>query len=158
MSGSHVVLLSARNDDHETIARPRISETKSAKRLTKKVVGDLVSETQSDLATTIQPVLQLLFTGQLLQTPDSCNCFYMNHYKVRPYIYFPADDIMLTTKRACVWKAEDRLMLRGCVLIAIIMRLKSIKRIPSTFWTTNAIPSTNFILASRKAKCTIIDS
>ena len=142
------------------IVDSEISETKSAagqrlaaKRLTKKSVCE------SDLSYTIQPVLQLLLMGQLQKSERShLNCFYMNRHKVRPYIYFPSHDIMLTTRRAYVWQAEDRLMLRGCILISILLRFKSLNNISSNFWSTMRIPSTNFLSASKKAKCKITDS
>lgn len=160
-SGSGHVILLSEDGGKESIVDPEISETKSAtgrrlaaKRLSKKSICE------SDLSYTIQPVLQLLFMGQLQTSSGRShfNCFYMNRHKVRPYVYFPSDDIMLTTRRAYVWQAEDRLMLRGCLLISILLRLQSLKRISSDFWSTHGIPSTNFLAASNKVNCKITDS
>ena len=50
----------------------------------------------------------------------------MNRFKVWPFIYFPKRDVLLSTKRAYYWKAEDRVVLRGCILISILLRFSEL--------------------------------
>ena len=136
----------------------QISETKcegghlAAKRLTKK------REDMLDLATTTQPVLQLTVMGQLQSTETPLVCFYMNRYKVRPFIYFPSIDVMLASRRAYVWRTDDQLMLRGCLIIALLLRFNSLSNIPEKFWTDSTIPKTGFLNESEEANIDIAKS
>ena len=157
---SNDIVMLTENDREETMGGPDISETKSvtrrylaAKRLKK------VKKPTLDFAHTIQPVLQLLFVGQL-QAPERshCNLFCMNRYKVRPYIHFPSQDVMLTTRGMYVWRTDDRLMLRGVTLLSVLLRLQSLLIITSSFWTDYGLPLTNFMLACEEAKFKVTES
>lgn len=141
------IQVSIDDDQKFDICRPELSETKcGGKGLAKKVEKPRIL----DLSTTIQPVLQLIVMGQLLRNSSSdaqhLNFFYMNRHKIRPFIYFPSHDVMLSTQRSYVWRKDDQLMLRGCILIALLLRLQQLARIPSGLWT--AVDKTRFVEAS----------
>lgn len=103
-----------------------------------------------DLSGTVQPVLQTILLGQLLNNrTDNThqNNLLMTRFKVRPFTYFPEHDVMLTTKRAYVWRNEKQIMLRGCVLIATLLRFKEHVRIPPHLW--KLLVNTEFMEASK---------
>lgn len=134
-----------------------LSETKSedgklaARRLSKKAPE---ATAKLDLSTTVQPVLQLILMGQLQRrSAEHICCFYMNRYKVRPFIYWPSHDIMMATNRAYVWRTDDQLMLRGCLLIAILLRFQHLSQIPEGIWMDSTLPKTRFLDSyQRKSK------
>lgn len=77
----------------------------------------------------------------------------MNRHKIRPFIYFPFYDVMLSTQRSYVWRKDDQLMLRGCILIAVLLRFQELAEIPSGLWT--AVDKTGFVEASIVEKVNI---
>lgn len=118
----------------------RILETKSAmghlaaKYLMKKNgrgSGTRKCGIESDSTCTVQPVLQLIFTGQLAIT-------------ISTYI------ITSETRRVYVRQANDRLILRGCVLVVIVLRL-----CPSGLSKSKEVP-TKFMSAI-EASCKLTD-
>lgn len=145
-------------DKEEEICNPELSETKSEDG--RLAVLKNANSVMLDLASTLQPILQLLIMGQLSKggAREHVNCFFMNRYKVRPLIYFPAHDVMLSTRRAYVWRTDDRLMLRGCLLIALILRFHDLSKIPPELWTDKSIPRTTFLKASKEANVNFLKS
>lgn len=159
-TSQHIVAL-----DKEEIGvfNSQLSDTKSedgrlaAKRLSKNTCK---ATTKLDLSTTVQPVLQLILMGQLQNRSARqhiCS-FYMNRYKVRPFIYFPSHDIMMTTNRAYVWRIDDRLMIRGCLIIAILLRFQHLSQIPQEIWIDSTIAKTGFLHTSQTAAIDIAKS
>lgn len=161
--GQHIVTIDGRS---EIYLNTELSETKSpdgrlaAARLSKKTrKASSSSGTKSDLSTTVQPILQLILVGQLQEgNREHIICWYMNRYKVRPFIYFPAHDIMLSTDRAYVWQKHDRLMLRGCLLIAMLLSFKRFSQIPQELWDDPNIPKTGFVEMAKSASVDIKES
>ena len=62
-------------------------------------------------ATDTQPVIQLILVGQTQQVPTVC--FTMTRERFCPFLYFPKEDVLLTTPRSFGWVYENRLGLRG---------------------------------------------
>ena len=157
-SSHHIVLVS---DQKEKIDNVEITETKSASgRLAARRLIRPNGDIKADLSTTIQPILQLLVMGQLKKSDERnyINCFYMNRHKVWPFIYFPSHDVMLTTRRAYVWRTEEKLMMRGCLIIALLLRFHSLSDIPAQLWTDPAIPKTMFLKVSQDSQVNFGDS
>lgn len=73
-----------------------------------------------DLATLSQIVTQLIIIGHMNNGKTAA--FYMTRHRFRPFLYFPSEDIMLTTRRSYAWKYEERIGLRGSILLAILLR------------------------------------
>jgi hypothetical protein len=99
-----------------------------------------------DLATTSQPVIQVILVGQIQQHLTAC--FTMTRERFRPFLYFPKEDVLLTTLRSFAWVYENRLGLglRGYTLLAILLR-----DIWKT-WRPKSIPPTNFLQAWKTRK------
>lgn len=155
------------HEDKFKICNPELSETKCkgkalAKTGKKKKPKQATTTTTLDLSTTVQPVLQVIVLGQLLQGRSSpaqhLNNFYMNRNKIRPFIYFPSHDVMLTTNRSYVWRKDDQLMLRGCILIAILLRFQRLGQLPPQLWKDESVTRTNFMQASMGEKLNIQES
>ena len=137
------------------LSHPCLSERKGmkerlcARRMSKHSSGP----EEWDLATTAQPVIQVILVGQIQQCPTAC--FTMTRERFRPYLYFPKEDVLLTTLRSFAWVYDDRLGLRGCTLLAILLR-----DIWKT-WTppTMSVLRTNLLQAWETKKCaSIVDS
>lgn len=110
--------------DHISVVRifvdkPVIAETKAvntslcARRVRKR-------KEAWDLLEVSQTVLELIIVGQIQKEPVAA--FLMTRNRVRPFLYFPQQDVMLTTQRAYAWKYENRIGLRGCMFISVILR------------------------------------
>ena len=133
---------------------PVISETKSVANnlLAKQKLGKSSQREESDLKSTIQPVLQLLIAGTMQSRMQCVNCFYMTRESVRPYVYIPSEDLLLSTRRSYLWNTGDNLWLRGCVLIALFTRSNQLfdsQKLPPN------LPKTNFKAASKKLKFSV---
>ena len=80
----------------------------------KKNEGDLASKTLSsekppDSSVMLQPIVQLLSVSQLpgFRKQEISLLFYGTRHYLRPYIYYPSQDILLTTKQPLQWKKLD---------------------------------------------------
>lgn len=83
-------------------------------------------------------------------TPNNRSaCFYMTRDRFRPFLYFPEEDILITTPRSYAWKYEKRIGLRGCILLDLLL---------DGAWKKCGLPAappTNFISACAGKKIKI---
>ena len=57
-----------------------------------------------------------------------------------------------------MWRTDDRLMLRGCTLLSVLLRLQSLLEITSSLWTDYGVSLTNFMLACKEANFKVTGS
>ena len=93
----------------------------------KKSVGDLANRALSlekpDSSSTLQPIVQFLSVSQLpgFRKQKISLLFYGTRQYLRPYIYYPSQDILLTTPTLLQWKKETGFDLYGTTFVAALL-------------------------------------
>ena len=123
---------------------PCLGETKSGNRLTARRVRKSKNSFEWCLKETVQPILQAIFVAQMQAVPVAC--FTMTKSRCRPYIYYPEQDVLFTTIRDYAWIYDNKIGLRGCILLSLLM---------GNQWKTCTdvgLITTNFVKAWKKVK------
>ena len=121
------------------------------------------SKVACDLKATVQPILQILSVSQM--EPDSEKptlLLFGSRSKIRPYVYIPSVDILLTTNQSFTWRTGDRIHFEGVVLALLLaLTVREVKykcELPAILLELRQFPKTGFCDAMKSAGCSLIDS
>ena len=99
----------------------QLAETKSAN--TVLATDRLLGESSKDLATVVQPVVQLASVAHRFEQ-EPFVLFYATKEMVRPFIYYRSCDVMLAPSSSERWMnvKENKIELEGMVMMAVLMQ------------------------------------
>ena len=123
----------------------------------KKNEGDLANKTLSlerpDSSSTLQPIVQLFSVSQLpgFRKQEMSLLFYGTRHYLRPYIYYPSQDILLTTKQPLQWKKETGLDLYGTTAVAALLTREVMANSGKYLLHTESLTQTGFKKAMEDA-------
>ena len=158
------VIVKHYNADHKVhIFEPQLAGMKPVKEtLVKHQLINLLSETNhvpyvTDIEAIAQPVAQLLTVGYRFSSLKRHILFFVNREFVRPFVYYPTVDLMLTTGMSYQWlnMTERKLEQTGAVLMAVLCQSSEVIQLREDvghLLSVGNFTTTGFVTAITNAK------
>ena len=154
-----VVLHGARY--HTGLAEECLAESKQKKSALGNKPGRIPDH---DGVHTVQPTVELLAVSQLeaFKTNEPSLLFFGTRAHIRPYLYYPSCDILLTFPEAFQWRDQQKLDIIGTTIVGLLMRTGDVtkfREVMGHFLLHNLkFPSTGFVQAMNDAQASLGDA